>query len=116
MTAAQLAKLFLEPPLYRPTALSTWGTVYTAVYDADRRTLDLRWPDDAWSLSLDDFVEGTRTRQLSMALPSQVEPQRASAGRPGAPAAHRLGAARPWASFGSNVTESVAALPGVVLR
>ena len=75
MTAAQLAKLFLEPPLYRPTALSTWGTVYTAVYDADRRTLDLRWPDDAWALSLDDFAEGTRTRQLSMALPSHVEPQ-----------------------------------------
>ncbi len=75
MTAVLLAQKFLEPPLYRPTALSTWGTVYTAVYDADRRTLDLRWPDDDWTLSLDDFTEGTRLRKLSMAVPQAVEPQ-----------------------------------------
>ena len=85
MTGALLAKLFLEPPLYRPTALSTWGTVYTAVYDADRRALDLRWPDAAWSLSLADFVEGSRTRKISMAVPKAVEPQAAppvAQGRP----------------------------------
>ena len=32
---------FSWPPIYRPTAASTWGTVYTAVYDCDARTLQL---------------------------------------------------------------------------
>ena len=93
MTAAQLAKQFLEPPLYRPTALSTWGTVYTAVYDADQRSLELRWPDDAWSMSLDDFVEGSRVRRMSMAVPQAVEPHAAPPVAQGRPAAHRLTAA-----------------------
>ncbi len=74
MTAPALVQRFLEPPLYRPTALSTWGTVYTAVYDSDHASLELRWPDDAWALSLDAFVEGTRARSMSMAVPEAVEP------------------------------------------
>jgi predicted choloylglycine hydrolase len=73
-TTSVLVQHFLEPPLYRPTALSTWGTVYTAVYDTDARSLELRWPDDDWTLSLDDFAEGSRVRAISMALPQSVEP------------------------------------------
>ncbi len=85
MTAARLAQYFLEPPLYRPTALSTWGTVYTAIYDADRRTVELRWPDDSWSLSLDEFVEGSRSRSISMAVPAAVEPPQPPAVAQGRP-------------------------------
>jgi hypothetical protein len=70
LTADLLTKLFLVPPLYRPTALSTWGTVYTAMYDSDRLTLDLRWPDDSWSLDLQEFSVGSRRRKLSMAVPA----------------------------------------------
>lgn len=72
--AATLVRRFLEPPLYRPTALSTWGTVYTAAYDCDQRTLELRWPDDDWTLSLDGFEEGSLVRSMSMAVPRTVEP------------------------------------------
>ncbi len=73
MTAELLVKQFLEPPLYRPTALSTWGTVYTAMYDSDRLTLDLRWPDDRWTLDLHDFTTESRQRRLSMAVPPAGE-------------------------------------------
>ena len=60
---------FLAPPLYRDPATTVWGTVYTAAYDCDARTLDLCWPDDSWRLSLADFVPGTRTRPTSVAVP-----------------------------------------------
>ena len=75
MDADLLAQRFLEPPLYRPTASTTWGTVYTAVYDVDALTLDLRWPDDSWSLSMHGFEGGRRVRSMEMAVPAAVEPQ-----------------------------------------
>jgi hypothetical protein len=69
MTAQGLVETFLTAPVYRPTAESTWGTVYTAVYDADARALTLRWPDAAWSLSLDGFTPGSLRRRTWVALP-----------------------------------------------
>ena len=45
------------------------GTVYTAAYDCDRRVLDRLWPDDAWSLSLDGFVEDARVRRSLVSVP-----------------------------------------------
>jgi predicted choloylglycine hydrolase len=68
-TAQGLVAQFLRAPVYRDPSTTTWGTVYTAAYDCDHRTLDLLWPDDAWHLSLDAFVEGSRTRRTSVAVP-----------------------------------------------
>ncbi len=65
----QLVDQFLEAPIHRSTATSTWGTVYTATYDADHRMLELSWPDDRWTLSLSHFEEGVRHRQALVAVP-----------------------------------------------
>ena len=69
VTPNELAEQFLTAPIYRPTAASTWGTVYTAVYDCDARSLQLRWPDDAWQISLDPFEEDARQRRSMVAVP-----------------------------------------------
>ena len=69
MTAQTLAGHFLQPPIYRSTAASTWGTVYTAAYNCDSRSLDLIWPEDGWSLSIAEFAEGSRTRRSLVAIP-----------------------------------------------
>lgn len=62
-TARGLVGHFLQPPIWRDPAVTPWGTVYTAAYDCDLGTLDLLWPDDAWSLSVQGVVDGTRTRR-----------------------------------------------------
>ena len=69
MTAHGLIDTFLTAPVYRPTQESTWGTVYTAVYDSDARALTLRWPDAAWTLELDGFQPGALVRRSLVALP-----------------------------------------------
>jgi hypothetical protein len=69
LTAQDLIARFLHAPIYRSTAISTWGTVYTAAYDCNHRSLDLLWPDDAWVLSLDHFVEDVRTRRSLVSVP-----------------------------------------------
>jgi predicted choloylglycine hydrolase len=69
MTADALVSAFLQAPVYRPTAESTWGTVYTADYDVDRRLLTLHWPETSWMLSLDAFVPGALPRRAMVALP-----------------------------------------------
>ncbi len=69
MTSAGLVQAFLRRPLYRPTAESTWGTVYTSVYDSDQRTMTLAWPDSRWTLSMDSFVEDSVARRTLVALP-----------------------------------------------
>lgn len=70
-----LISRFLHPPIYRSTATSTWGTVYTAAYDCNARSVELLWPDDRWSLSLDDFTEDTRPRRsLVLVPPPTYEP------------------------------------------
>jgi len=68
-TAHGLVGQFLHQPIYRDPSATTWGTVYTAAYDCDHRTLDLLWPDDAWRISLDAFVEESRTRRMRVAVP-----------------------------------------------
>ena len=49
-------------PVQRDPSVHEWGTVFTSVFDCDRGTLDLLWPDDAWHLSLWD-VTGVRVRR-----------------------------------------------------
>ena len=51
-TGTSLIGQFLRAPLWRDPATTSWGTVYTAVYDCDFGTLDLLWPDDASHLSV----------------------------------------------------------------
>ena len=68
-TADSLVAGFLVPPLYREPASTLWGTVYTAAYDCDARTLDVLWPDEGWRLALHDFVPGVRVRRTAVAVP-----------------------------------------------
>jgi predicted choloylglycine hydrolase len=69
LSTESLVQHFLRPPVYRSTAASTWGTVYTAIYDCDALTVDLAWPDDRWSLSMGQFAEGTLLRRSLVAVP-----------------------------------------------
>jgi predicted choloylglycine hydrolase len=70
ISASELVSRFLTAPIHRDSATTTWGTVYTAAYDCDHGVLDLIWPDDAWQLRLDGFVEGVRSRTMRVAVPA----------------------------------------------
>lgn len=52
---------FQRPPLYSLSFRRGFGTLYTAAYRPCAGTLELRWPGLSWSLSIDDFVAGTRS-------------------------------------------------------
>ncbi|MFL6179301.1 MAG: C45 family autoproteolytic acyltransferase/hydrolase [Actinomycetes bacterium] len=69
---SDLVQRFLEPPIHRSTAASTWGTVYTAAYECDQLAVELSWPDDRWTLSLNTFEESVRPRRSMVAVPSPV--------------------------------------------
>lgn len=69
LLVGDLVDRFLTPPIYRSTAASTWGTVYTAAYDCDLRTVELSWPDDRWLIDLNSFVESSRHRRSLVAVP-----------------------------------------------
>jgi len=49
----ELIATFLRPPLYSLAFERGYGTLYTAVYEPARQTLDLRWPGEAWSFGFD---------------------------------------------------------------
>jgi predicted choloylglycine hydrolase len=68
----ELIERFLAPPIHRSTATSTWGTVYTAAYDCDLRSVELSWPDERWVLSLDAFEESEHRRRALVAVPPPV--------------------------------------------
>ena len=48
---------FLKPPLYSTAFSSGFGTLFTAAYRADRRSVEVRWPGMVWQKSFDDFTE-----------------------------------------------------------
>jgi predicted choloylglycine hydrolase len=73
MTPGGLVGQFLRAPIWRDPAATPWGTVYTSVYDSTRGTLDLLWPDDAWSLSVHGIVDGAKVRRSRVALPPVAE-------------------------------------------
>ncbi len=50
---------FLRPPVYSLAFNRGFGTLYTAVYVPQRRTLELLWPGGHWPLALDGVNEGT---------------------------------------------------------
>ena len=64
-----LVAAFLRPPLFRPLADSTWGTVYTVAYDPATAGMTLLWPDDRWELRLDGADEGARPRRALALVP-----------------------------------------------
>jgi predicted choloylglycine hydrolase len=72
LEVADVVQRFLVPPIYRSTATSTWGTVYTAAYDCDQRAVEVAWPDDRWSVSLGAFDESVRRRRSLVAVPPPV--------------------------------------------
>ena len=64
---------FLAPPLYRDPATTVWGTVYTAAYDCDARTLDL-----------------SLARRRLAAVPGRLRPRHPDPGHVGGGAAARV--------------------------
>jgi predicted choloylglycine hydrolase len=51
---------FLRPPVFQFEYRRGFGTLYTAVYRSQARSLELMWPDAAWQLVLDAFEPGER--------------------------------------------------------
>lgn len=74
LQAEDLVAAFLLPPLHRSLRESTWGTIYTAVYSPQEGTLTLRWPGDAWPLTLhgDAVSEHPRVEWALMPEPVTV--------------------------------------------
>lgn len=56
-TRERFIAAFLKPPLYSTAFASGFGTLYTAAYRSDARTLDLHWPGRVWSKGFGDFPE-----------------------------------------------------------
>jgi predicted choloylglycine hydrolase len=71
VTAGSLVDRMITAPVHRSTAESTWGTVYTTVYDPVRLTVDLVWPGESWRHSMHDFVDGLRVRRTPVHLPPE---------------------------------------------
>ncbi len=57
---------FLKPPLYSTAYSAGFGTLYTAVYRARRRKLEIRWPGAVWSFDLERFEESSRRIMLPL--------------------------------------------------
>ena len=54
-TVDDLIQAFLEPPLYSTEFDLGRGTLYTAAYHIESRTLELVWPGQKWVLPLEGF-------------------------------------------------------------
>jgi len=63
LTQKELIGAFAKPPLYTNAYKRGFGTLYTAVYDPVEGKATFIWPDNAWTLSLDNFEAGSRTIQ-----------------------------------------------------
>lgn len=56
-TGDRFISRFLEPPLYSTRFDHGWGTLYTAVYDPQKRAASYRWPDYQSRQLIDQFSE-----------------------------------------------------------
>lgn len=66
----RLVDAFLRPPL-RSTGYSRgFGTLYTAVYQPGEGALDLVWPGERWTQTIESFEEGVRTISFPDADPA----------------------------------------------
>jgi predicted choloylglycine hydrolase len=61
---------FLKPPLYSTAFSSGFGTLYTAAYRPDERSVELHWPGRAWKKSFAAF----QPDQMRIALPTRLPP------------------------------------------
>ncbi len=59
-TEEKFINWFLKPPLYSTAYSVGFGTLYTAVYRARKRQMEVRWPGAEWQFSLKNFQEGSR--------------------------------------------------------
>ncbi len=59
------ADALLAPPLYVTDYDRGFGTLYTAIYRPDGRSLEYRWPGERWELPLRGFTEGARSVRLT---------------------------------------------------
>lgn len=57
----QAVARFLEPPLFQTDYDGGFGTLFTAVFDPERRAMALVWPDKRMSQRLDAFEEQSLT-------------------------------------------------------
>lgn len=61
---------FLKPPLYSTAFSSGFGTLYTAAYRPDERSVELRWPGRSWKKSFSDF----QTDHIRVMFPEVATP------------------------------------------
>ena len=76
MTLDRLEHVFLSEPVLRDPAVHTWGTVYAARYDTRERSVRLMWPDDVWSMRMDDGDHGQRLRDTQVLMPPLLQRER----------------------------------------
>lgn len=67
---ASVVDQFLQAPLHRPLTESTWGTLYTTVYDCARGQMTLAWPDERWEMSVHGTDAGSHPRTVTTLVPS----------------------------------------------
>lgn len=64
-TRGSMLDRFLQPPLYNSNYKKRFGTLYTALYDCNRGSIDLYWPSMHISQSFDQFTERKDTIRIS---------------------------------------------------
>ena len=57
----RFVRRFLRPPLFQVEYSRGHGTLYTAIYRPNDRSLELAWPDGSWRLPMDGFPVGSMT-------------------------------------------------------
>ncbi len=58
--AERFIAAFQRPPLYSPDFAHGFGTLYTAVYGPQARSMELRWPGKTWPMNIKAFRDDTR--------------------------------------------------------
>lgn len=58
ISANDLAKAFLHPPLYNTKFQKGFGTLFTAVYQPEKLRMKLMWPNATMERSFEDFKDG----------------------------------------------------------
>ena len=73
--AEGVAEAFLNAPLYNTRYNEGFGTVYTAVYRPKEGRMELRWPDQTWPQSLDNFDEGVKIIRYAEKVAEPATPE-----------------------------------------
>jgi len=65
---AEMISAFLRPPLYSLAFERGYGTIYTAIYEPESLSLDLRWPGLTWRFDFEGAQN--RVRQIQYPVPA----------------------------------------------